>query len=203
MIPVLAVTDPLAARLYLEKTLGFRAAADGHMAFGDTEIAVVAADARPDDLIAMEFDHIAFQVPDADACCRRCLAAGAGLDRRFTPDGPRDIPEFWTQGVRFVFFTGPEGAPFEFCARNDPSADQGEGHSHFALRSPSPDALATCLLTMGAREIASHTLAGQAGPVSVRFLQSGKDIFELFDDPPFAESPASTGWIGLLPDRLP
>lgn len=199
MIPVLAVNDLVAARLLLENQLGFRRAASGHMVFGDAEVAVVAADALPVGMTALPFDHIAFRVPDADRCHRRGLASGAAPDVRFTPDGPRDIPDFWRQGVRFVFFQGPDGAPFEFCAQNDATVAQSEGHSHFAIRTQDPDAVATRLAALGATEIARHVLAGAEGPVLVRFLQAGAHVFELFDEAPFAMEAAATGWVGLLP----
>jgi catechol 2,3-dioxygenase-like lactoylglutathione lyase family enzyme len=194
MIPVLAVKDPVAARQTLERQFGFQPLEAGRMGFGDSAILLVAEGQQPDGLIALDFDHIAFRVPDADACLRDFQAAGASLDPRFTPNGPRNIPEFWNDGVRFVFFKGPDGTALDFCAQNDPAATKG--HSHFAIRTADLEGTATRLQALGARQIAAHSLAG---PVSVRFLQAGNDIFELFDEAPFNCGAASTGWIGLLP----
>lgn len=64
------------------------------MGFGDTAILLVGEGQRPYGLIALDFDPIAFRLREADACFRDFQAAGATLDPRFAPNGPRDIPEF-------------------------------------------------------------------------------------------------------------
>jgi len=199
MIAVLAVKDPDHAQQTLHEHFGFRRVAQGLIAYGDAKIAIVPAGTYPGGMIALPFDHIAFRVPDADDCYRRFLASGAHVDKQFTPDGPRDITEFWTAGVRFVFFEGPDAAPFEFCAQNDPSEPQSAGHSHFAIRTPDLDATAAQLCGLGATEIARHLLPSAPRPVAVRFLRLGAEVFELFDEAPLVANHGTTGWVGLIP----
>lgn len=194
MIPVLRVTDPAAARRLLSTRLGFAAAPDGRLAFGAAQVLVVGPEQAPQGMIELPLDHIAFSVADADALHRRIAAAGAALDARFTPDGPRDIPEFWDAGVRFVFFTGPDDAPFEFCARN--GRQDADGHSHHALRVADPQATGDWLQRQGARLLASHVLAG---PVRVAFYAWGGSVIEVFDEAPRRSAAPGLGWVGLVP----
>lgn len=198
MIPVLAAQDPIAACQWLADQFGFAQVAPGLMAFGAGLVAVVPGADVPGNLIPLALDHVAFQVADADAVFHRFSAAGAQLDPAFTPDGPRDIPQFWDHGVRFVFFQGPEGAPFEFCAINNGPVDRG--HSHFAIRANDLDAAERLVAGFGAKLIARHLLPGGLRPVSVRFLQSGPDLFELFDEAPVVQPKPRLGWVGFLPD---
>jgi catechol 2,3-dioxygenase-like lactoylglutathione lyase family enzyme len=198
MIPVLAVQNPEAACQWLSDHFGFTPVGPGQMAFGAAHIAVAASDDLPANLVPLRLDHVAFAVADADAVSQAFGAAGALLDPTFTPGGPRDIPQFWDSGVRFVFFQGPHGAPFEFCAKNNAGA-AGRGHSHFAIRARDMDAAETQLATFGAKCIAQHLLPGAPRPVAVRFLQSGPDVYELFDEAPVATVPPRMGWVGLLP----
>lgn len=200
MIPVLAVRDPVAACHLLADQFGFTRVGPGQMAFGAAMIAVVARDDLPGALIPLRLDHVAFQVADADAVYQTFSAAGARLDPTFTPHGPRDIPQFWDNGVRFVFFLGPEGAAFEFCAKNDTAEPIVRGHSHFAIRTSDLDAAEAQVATLGASRIAQHQLPGNPRPVSVRFVQSGPDVFELFDEAPVSAACGPMGWVGLLPD---
>ena len=199
MIPVLAVKDPVAACGVLEFQLGFRKSGEGRMSFGDQEIAVVEAGRPPAALMDLRLDHVAFQVPDVEATQKRCEARGAKLCKAFTPDGPVEIPEFWDAGVRFVFFDGPDGWPFEFCAKlGIEEKEQPEGHGHFAIRTKELDKAGGRLEGIGAGPTASHRL-GTEDVVSVRFMHLGDKVFELFDEGPFPEPPETEGWIGLIP----
>lgn len=200
MIPVLAVDDPVAACRTLAAQFGFAQIGPGRMAFGSAQIAVVGSRVLPDALIPLQLDHVAFQVPDADAVYRNFSAAGAELDPNFTPGGPRDIPQFWDHGVRFVFFQGPQGAPFEFCAKTAVTGPVDRGHSHFAIRSVDLDQAEAALGAFGPTCIAKHSLPGTPQPVSVRFLQAGSVVFELFDEAPVVTHADLSGWVGLLPD---
>lgn len=200
MIPVLAVRDPVTACHLLARQFGFTQVGPGQMAFGAALIAVVASDALPGALIPLRLDHVAFQVADADKVYQAFSTAGAQLDPTFTPHGPRDIPQFWDNGVRFVFFLGPEAAAFEFCAKNDAAFPIHCGHSHFAIRTGDIDAAEAQVAAFGASRIAQHLLPGNPRPVSVRFVQSGPDLFELFDEAPVAATSRPVGWVGLLPD---
>ena len=198
MIPVLAVKDPVAACHMLAAQFGFVQVGPGLMGFGTAQIAVVDGTALPGALIPLRLDHVAFAVPDADAVYRSFSAAGAVLDPNFTPAGPRDIPQFWDQGVRFVFFRGPQGAAIEFCAKTATGPVE-RGHDHFAIRHPDLDQAEDALDAFGPIRIAQHILPGTAHPVSVRFLQAGPVVFELFDEAPVVTHTPLSGWVGLLP----
>ena len=200
MIPVLAVVDTVAACRLLADQFGFVPTGRDRMAFGTALVAVMPSAALPGNLIPLRLDHAAFQVADADAVYQAFGAAGAMLDPTFTPDGPRDIPQFWDHGVRFVFFQGPQGAPFEFCAKNN-AGPLDRAHSHFAIRTSDLDAAEVQLAGFGAKRIAQHLLPGNPRPVSVRFMQSGPDVFELFDEAPAGPPYKNQGWVGFLPDN--
>lgn len=200
MIPVLAVNDIARAQDTLAGQFGFRSLGPGRMAVGTASIVIVPIGAPPDGLIVLPLDHVAFQVPDADRACRTFLDKGAQPDPHFTPDGPREIAAFWEHGVRFIFFHGPDGAPFEFCAKNAVSPPSDICHSHFAIRAADLDMAEAQIEALGARRIAHHQLAGGLRPVNVRFLQGGSDIFELFDEAPVVVRSDQSGWIGLLPN---
>jgi catechol 2,3-dioxygenase-like lactoylglutathione lyase family enzyme len=180
----------------LARLFDFAAAGDGRMVLGDQPIAVVGTGEVPSGMIPLRLDHVAFATDDADATHVRLAAQGARLAGAFTPDGPRDIPEFRAHGVRFVFFDGPEGWPLEFCATN--GVARHPGHDHYAIRTAELDATEARLAALGAGPIARHVLAGAAGPVHVRFLSLGNHTFELFDDAPGAEHRSDAGWIGVL-----
>ena len=200
MIPVLAVRNVAQAKRQLAALFGFIEGAGGHLALGDQQVAVCDAGAPPDRLAALPFDHLALSVEDADAAAEAFAARGGVLDAAYTPDGPAEIPEFWSKGVRFVFFKGPEGAPFEFCQKL--GAEAPLGHSHFGLRTADLDALEARLASSGAARIARHVLPGPP-PVEVRFLKRGAAVFELFDAPPIGDATPGTGWIGFIEPPSP
>ena len=200
MTPVLATHDPAAACRMLADQFGFMQVSPGLMTFGTAMVAVVPATALPENLIALPVDHVAFAVDDADAVYRRFSAAGGQIDPAFTPGGPRDIAQFWDHGVRFVFFAGPEGAAFEFCAKNRVKGPVDVGHSHFGIRSANLDLTQADLARFGAKLIARHLLPAAPYPVDVRFVQAGPDVFELFDEAPAASPKPGLGWVGFLPD---
>lgn len=192
--PVLAVRDVDAARAKLAAEFGW--SGEGQLLrLGEQSIMLVAAGTRPAHFIDMPLDHVALSIADADDVNRTFLARGAKPDAHFTPDGPRDIPQFWAHGVRFIFFEGPEGAPLEFCARNG-ETPQGFGHSHYGIRCRNVQEMSSALIARGATTQVTYRLEGPAGVVSVAFLQFGAVVLELFDEPPFA-APRETGWIGL------
>lgn len=200
MIPVLAVRDPVSACRTLADQFGFVQGPHGRMAFGTTQITVVSSDALPSALIRLRLDHVAFHVAAVDEIYETFCRAGAVPDPSFTPDGPRDIPQFWDHGVRFIFFQGPGAAPFEFCTRTNASAGVERGHDHFAIRAFELDAAEARVGLLGGRRIAEHSLPAVTRSVSVRFVQTGPVVFELFDEPPFAANTPATGWVGLMPD---
>ena len=196
MIPVLAVEDPVSAREMLARVFGFVPAGGGCMALGGQSVAVIRWGAVPDDLLRIRLDHVAFATADADATCAEFDARGAHLARAFTPDGPRDIPEFWDNGVRFVFFDGPDGWPLEFCMKK--GRPGRTGHDHFAIRTADIGADEARLRTIGAALVARHRLCTDTAPVNVRFLALGTDMFEVFDEGPYPFVDPDRGWIGLI-----
>jgi hypothetical protein len=166
------------------------------MAFGDQSVAVIHAGEVLDGMLRVPLDHVAFAVSDVDEACATFLERDGHLARAFTPDGPRDIPEFWDNGVRFVFFEGPEGWPLEFCMKRAGSGRTG--HDHFAIRTADIGADEARLRTIGAALVTRHRLYTEAAPVNVRFLALGTDIFEVFDEGPYPYVDPDRGWIGLL-----
>lgn len=199
MIPVLALDDPAEGAGFLCTRLGFSAdPADPQLLrFGTQALRLVHAGQPVQGLIDLPFDHLALRVPDPDAAQSRAIALGARMHPAFTPDGPREIAEFGPVGVRFVFFQGPEGWPFEFVApRNAPPGLPG--HDHFGLRSLPLAPAESHLAEMGATLQSRHSLHGPDAAVSVTFLQLGAAVFELFDEPASQPPVQGKGWVGFL-----
>ena len=194
LIPVLALADPAAGAAYLQQVLGFRPAGEGRLAFGAQEVALSRCGQPPAGLVPMRLDHVAFRVGDADRTAAELTAQGGRLAPAFTPDGPLGIAEFWDWGVRFVFLDGPEGWPFEFCARNG-QPEAAPGHDHYAIRAQDLDGAEAALTRFAPVPVAQHLLDG---PVRVRFLAAGGAMFELFDEAGGSVAPPGAGWIGLL-----
>ena len=203
MTPVLSVADPAAARLQMVGMLGFQPVDGDTVAFGDQQVRLCRPGAAPAGMLPLPLDHLALRVDDVDAQMHRLRAQGGRLAAGFTPDGPVEIAAFWEDGVRFVFFDGPEGWPLEFCRPRAERFAHAPGHDHFGMRVADPgalDALEARLTALGATRLAQHLLEGGVRPVNVRFLGLRTRIFEIFDEMP-APLPArdGQGWIGLLP----
>lgn len=197
MIPVLAVSDPEAACAMLARVFGFEPRENGVMMFGNHAISLVQVGAVPVGMLRMPLDHVAFSVTDADRAHLQFMARGGNLARSFTPDGPKDIPEFWDHGVRFVFFDGPDGWPFEFCKKK--GAATGQGHDHFAIRKANITTAVRALGNMGCIPVAHYRLGRGERSVEVQFMALGSHMFEVFAEGPFTDVETDRGWIGLLP----
>ena len=197
MIPVLAVSDPETACTMLAQVFGFEPRENGVMVFGNHAVAVVCIGAVPSGMLRMPLDHVAFAVTDADRAYIQFMARGGKLARFFTPDGPKDIPDFWDHGVRFVFFDGPDGWPFEFCMKKGGAG--GEGHDHFAIRTADITTAVAALGKMGCIPVAHHRLGTEETSVEVHFLALGSHMFEVFAEGPYPDVDTDRGWIGLLP----
>jgi catechol 2,3-dioxygenase-like lactoylglutathione lyase family enzyme len=197
LIPVLAVSDPEAACAMLARVFGFEPRENGMMLFGSHAVVVVSIGAVPCGMLRMPLDHVAFSVTDADQACLQFMTRGGKLARLFTPDGPKDIPEFWDHGVRFVFFDGPDGWPFEFCMKKGCAG--GEGHDHFAIRKADIATAITALSSIGCMPVAHHRLGRGERSVEVQFMALGSHMFEVFAEGPYPDIDADRGWIGLLP----
>lgn len=184
VIPELAVRNVAAAEVMLRDVFGFRA--DGPvMRLGDQAVALVAMEAVAGH---GKIDHLALAVDDVDVALAGLLARGARLDAT-TPDGPREIAEFWGTGVRYVFLEGPEGARIELCARlggavrGEAEQDALPGHEHLGI--PCADIAATeaFFLSLGFVRLAANELVRPDGVTLVRFLVAGSSVVELYEPP--------------------
>ena len=196
LIPVLALTAPEAGIQQLCEIFGFQRAGQGRVSYGDLTVAVVSAADVPQDLLPIQMDHLALKVPDLDQVMAQVQAPWSAV----TPNGPREIAEFWDVGVRFMFYDAPEGAPLEYCTLRDGSV-RARGLDHFGLRLADLEPMDLQLRALGATPVAEHRL----GEVNVRFLERAGQIFELFDEPPLLEprerpAPLLSGWCGFLVD---
>ena len=199
LVPVLALNNPEGACLELVEHFGFRQIRPGMVSLGDQEILLVDIGTVPHDMLPQRIDHVALSVCDADQIHRRFSSKGARLDKKFTPDGPRNIPEFWEHGVRFVFFQGPEGWPLEFCARTGVKRSSDRtGHDHYGIRTSNIENSLREFVDKGAVLIARHKLVSAEGPVNVMFLQWREVTIELFDEAPIVQTPDQGGWVGVL-----
>ena len=197
IIPELAVRDLPAARAMLADVFGFSGNGD-LLTLGSQTLALVPAEGTPGH---GKIDHLALAVADVPAALAACRARGARLEAT-TPDGPRQIAEFWDHGVEYVFLQGPEGARLEFCARLDTPAAPGlPGHDHIGI--PCTDIAATeaFFTDLGLVPVAAVDLYRPDGVTAVRFLRAGASVVELYAPPqlqgaaaPFAENAL---WRGL------
>ena len=199
IVPELAVRDRAAAAKMLVDVFGFSAEAGAGdvLHLGDQAVALVAGDDPGHGVI----DHLALAVADVDLALGEALARGARLEAT-TPDGPREIAEFWHSGVRYVFLEGPEGARIEFCGKLG-GAVRGDlpGHDHLGV--PCTDLAATeaFFLSLGLVPVAAVDLDRPDGMTKVRFLSAGEGMVELYEPPALRGSPAPFAaegrWRGL------
>ena len=124
-------------------------------------------------------DHIALAVPDIDVALARMTGAGAALDVAVTPNGPKDIPEFWETGIRYVFVSGPEGARIELCQRNTDAVDC-TGHDHIGIPCRDIAAMQAFFEAHGATLMASVDLIRDGALIPVRFLAFADGVIELY-----------------------
>ena len=179
VIPELAVQDLRAAEAMLVQVFGFARQGD-LLCLGGQALALVQAGAPPGHGV---MDHLALAVADVDAALAGFIARGARLEAT-TPEGPREIAEFWGTGVRYVFLEGPEGARIELCARRGGAARPGlPGHDHVGI--PCTDIAATAAFWegLGAAPVAAVELARPDGVTRVRFLSLGDSMVELYEPP--------------------
>lgn len=199
IIPELAVRDKQGAARMLTQVFGFRVedAGEGLLSLGDQHVALVSAGDAGHGVI----DHLALAVADVDLALAECLSRGGRIEGT-TPDGPREIAEFWQTGVRYVFVEGPEGARIEFCARLGVGPRDGlPGHDHIGI--PCTDLAATegFFLSLGLAPITAVDLRRADGVTKVRFLSAGQGVVELYEPPGLrgASAPFATAgrWQGL------
>lgn len=198
IIPELAVTDRTAATALLSRVFGFSDAGGGLLRLGSQTVALVGADAPAGH---GKIDHLALSVADVDATLAALIARGAGLEAT-TPDGPREIAEFWGTGVRYAFLRGPEGARIELCARRGAGGPAGiAGHDHIGIPCTDIAASERFFRDLGLTPLAAVDLDRPEGVTHVRFLRHGVSVVELYGPPdlrgraaPFA---ANALWRGL------
>jgi catechol 2,3-dioxygenase-like lactoylglutathione lyase family enzyme len=191
IVPELAVQDLAGAEAMLMTVFGF--ARDGDLLrLHDQRIALVQAyGPRGHGGI----DHLALSVNDTDAALADLLTRGAVLEET-TPDGPKEIAEFWANGVRYVFLQGPEGARIELCAKRDtPAEAHRPGHDHIGIPCTDIAATAAFFTDLGAKPVASVDLIRAEGTIAVRFLSAGQSVIELYSPP--GHDPASLSYAPL------
>lgn len=197
MIPVLRVKDPVSAGLLLKTQFGFEPSANVWR-LGEQAIRIVAEEEVPDHFISMPFDHLAIAASEIDRRAEHFKSNGAILSKDYTPDGPREISEFWEQGVRYVFFNGPDNAPIEFCEiKGRPHLTQF-GHSHIGVRRPSISEAMNEISQFDTKLLASYRLDGGRTPVNVAFVNWENVVLEFFDEPA-SMSRGTSCWIGFVP----
>ena len=195
--PELAVTDRAAAVSILTTVFGFAAQGD-RLTLGSQSIALIPAATAP---THGRIDHLALAVNDVDATLATLLSRGARLDAT-TPQGPNEIAEFWTDGVRYVFLQGPEGARIELCAKRAvaPRADL-PGHDHIGIPCTDIAATAAFFAELGLAPLAAVTLTRDDGETHVRFLGHGPHVVELYEPPHLrgttGTNPDTALWHGL------
>ena len=203
IVPILSLSDPLGGIAMLETVFGFQRDKAGSddgilVTLGDQKILVVSGRSS---IGPVRPHHVALSVPDVDVAMRDCQARGGKLATSMTPDGPLEIPEFWTRGVRYVFFDGPEGALIEFCAKKDQPNVSSWGQDHIGFQCDDlQDAHAT-FVELGCIIVAAHTLQRPEGVTDAVFLKRGNSVVELFSPPKIpadTKNSSSGGWVGYV-----
>lgn len=190
LVPELTLANPDAGANVLQTVFGFRREG-GLFTRGSQALRLVQGAPQGHGRI----DHIALCVPDMDAALRDLQAAGAMLDPAITPNGPDLIPEFWEDGIRYVYLSGPEGARIELCQRITGAAAE-VGHDHIGIPCHDIAAMQVFLEGQGACLIASAELNRPNGTIPVRFLACADGVIELFQ-PKTAERAQNGLWSRL------
>jgi catechol 2,3-dioxygenase-like lactoylglutathione lyase family enzyme len=189
LVPELTVVNPSKASKLLE-AFGFAPDA-GLMRLGSQALRLVAGAPAGHGRI----DHIALTVPDMDKAVDALTAQGIAF-ADVTPRGAEFIAEFWDAGLRFVYFSGPEGARIELCQRIAGAAPD-TGHDHIGIPCHDLAAIQAFFEAQGARQTTAVDLARPEGMIPVRFLSFQGGVIELFQ-PPRADRTAPGFWSRLL-----
>jgi catechol 2,3-dioxygenase-like lactoylglutathione lyase family enzyme len=195
LVPELTVVNPETAARGLQ---GFGFTADGGlMRLGTQAVRLVGGQPQGHGRV----DHIALTVPDMDAALAGLAAKGITLDKAITPNGAELIPEFWGDGLRFVYLSGPESARIELCQRIT-GAPAETGHDHIGIPCADLAAMQAFFFAHGATLTAAVDLARPEGTIPVRFLSFHGGMIELFQ-PKTAIRAAHGLWSRLLVQGLP
>lgn len=190
LIPELRVADPVAAEQRLWRHFGFAPERPGRVRLGGQTVEIARADGPAGHGL---IDHLALAVEDVDRALRDSLARGARL-ADVTPDGPLEIPEFWSAGVRYVFLDGPEGARVELCARPGVTRPGLPGHDHIGMACRDLPAMRQFFRSLGLQDVAATTLIRPGGNIDVCFLQVGGSVVELYAPPDLPPGPRPAGF---------
>ena len=147
-------------------------------------------------------DHVALAIPDMDAALDRLVARGIALDAGVTPNGPELIPEFWDDGLRFVYLSGPESARIELCQRISGGA-QVIGQDHVGIPCDDLATVQAFFLGQGATPIAAVDLIRPEGMIPVRFMAFHGGVIELYQPAKARTVPTGGLWSRLLVGGLP
>ncbi|MCX7286727.1 MAG: VOC family protein [Rhodobacterales bacterium] len=195
LVPELTTRDPDASASRLAG-FGF-SSEDGLWRLGSQALRLVVGQAEGHGRI----DHIALTVPDMDAALARLFARGIALDPEVTPLGPEIIPEFWGDGLRYVYLLGPQGARIELCQRIS-GAPAAMGSDHVGLPCHDISTMLAFFLAQGATPLATFTLSRPEGVIPVRFLAFHGGVIELYQ--PSTPARVTEGhWSRLLVQGLP
>jgi catechol 2,3-dioxygenase-like lactoylglutathione lyase family enzyme len=195
LVPELTLRHPDAAATMLTDVFGFTADA-GLMRRGTQALRLT--EGTPDG--HGRIDHIALTVPDLDAALDSMQSAGALLEPDVTPNGPGLVPEFWGQGLRYVYLSGPEGARIELCQRvSGPAAEVG--HDHIGIPCRDLVAMVRFFEGQGAQPLARFTITRPDAVTPVTFLTFAGAVVELYQ--PATPARAALGlWSRLLVQGL-
>jgi catechol 2,3-dioxygenase-like lactoylglutathione lyase family enzyme len=189
LIPELQVRDPSGGARLLREVFGFEA--DGAFLRRGSQRLLVSR-GEPDGRHG-RIDHLALSVPDVPKALAECLAHGGRLSAA-TPEGPLGIPEFWENGVDYVFLDGPEGAKVELIARRAPGPTRPWGHDHIGISCAALGPMREFFLGLGLEERAAVTLER---PEEVAFLAWGEDVVELYGLPEVRADPSLIAGAGF------
>jgi catechol 2,3-dioxygenase-like lactoylglutathione lyase family enzyme len=193
LVPELTVANPAEAAKVLE-SFGFAPDA-GLWRLGSQALRLASGAPQGHGRI----DHVALTVPDMDKAVAALTAKGIAF-ADVTPKGPELIPEFWDAGLRFVYFSGPEGARIELCQRVTGAAPD-TGQDHIGIPCHDLAAMQGFFEGQGARLTAAVDLARPEGMIPVRFLAFQGGVIELYQ-PPRAERARDGLWSRLLVSGL-
>jgi catechol 2,3-dioxygenase-like lactoylglutathione lyase family enzyme len=191
-IPELVLLDPDGGAAQLQRVFGFARQGD-RLVLGDQ--AALLSQGIPDGQHG-RVDHLALSVPDLDAALEQCLARGGRLSDA-TPEGALTIPEFWENGIDYVFLDGPEGSKVELVAQRAPSPSRAWGHDHIGISCAELAPMRNFFLDLGLTERSAVTLDRPEGQVDVAFLAWGDSVVELYCLPETRADPTRNDGLGF------
>jgi len=198
IIPILSLDNVGRGISWLEQVFGFgvessQASCGTTMVLGDQRIVVSNSLSIAG---AVRLHHLALSVPEVDEAMADCLLRGGKLAESMTPDGPLEISEFWENGVRYVFFEGPEGILIELCAKKNSKSENNWGHSHLGVMCQDVEKERQAFESLSCNLVAEYQLNQPNGTTHVTFLEFGRSLVELFSGEQTALSKPWVGWNG-------